>query len=115
MKRLLVLMLAAVFLFSGAAFAAEPVKDKRGEDVKAKGSGKDVQTKGTKEGAPKAVKMKTTGTVMAISDGAMKLEKAGKDMKETMEFYLVKAFPEIKAGDKVNVTTTEARSAITSV
>jgi hypothetical protein len=103
MKRLLVLMLAAVFLFSGAAFAAD-VKDKRGEEVKAK-SGGDAQTKGTKEGAPKAIKMKTTGTVLAISDGAMKLEKAGKDKKkEAMDFFLVKAFPEIKAGDKVNVT-----------
>lgn len=106
MKRLLVLMLAVVFLFSGVAFAAEPVKDKRGEEVKAK-TGTDVQTKGTKEAAPaapKVTKMKTTGTVLAISDGALKLEKMAKDKKETMDFYLIKAYPEFKAGDKVNVT-----------
>lgn len=99
MKRLMVLMLAACFLFSGMAFAAE-VKDKTGGVVKDK-SGGDVKTKDV---PAKVAKMKATGTVLAISDGALKLESETKGKKETLDFFLVKSFPDIKAGDKVNVT-----------
>lgn len=101
MKRLMVLMIAAAFLFSGMAFAAD-VKDKTGAPVKDK-TGAAVQTKAPpKEAPPKPAKMKATGTVQAISDKTLKLDSEGK----SMDFFLVKAFPEIKAGDKVNVTYT---------
>jgi hypothetical protein len=101
MKRLMVLMVAVVFLFSGMAFAAD-VKDKTGQAVKDK-TGAPVQTKAPpKEAPPKPAKMKATGTVQAISDNAMKLDSEGK----TLDFSLVKAFKDIKAGDKVNVTYT---------
>jgi hypothetical protein len=102
MKRVMVLMLAAVFLFSGAAFAAE-VKDKSGAVVQDK-TGKAVESKTIKEAPPKVTKMKATGTVLAISDSALKLERELKGKKETMDFSLVKAYPEVKTGDKVNVT-----------
>jgi hypothetical protein len=101
MKRLMVLMVAVVFLFSGMAFAAD-VKDKTGQAVKDK-TGAPVQTKAPpKEAPPKVAKMKATGTVQAISDNALKLDSEGK----TLDFFLLKSFPEIKAGDKVNVTYT---------
>jgi hypothetical protein len=98
MKRLMVLMVAAVFLFSGMAFAAD-VKDKTGAPVKDK-TGAPVQTKTSKEAPPKVATMKATGTVQSISDSALKLDSAGK----TLDFTLAKVYPDIKAGDKVTVT-----------
>ena len=102
MKRLMVLMLAAVFVFSGMAFAAE-VKDKGGGVVKDK-AGDAVQTKTPKEAPPKVAKMKATGTVLVISDKALKLESVMKDKKVAMDFVLEKAVEGVKAGDKVTVT-----------
>jgi hypothetical protein len=101
MKRLMVGMLAACFLFSGVAFAQ--VKDKTGADVKDK-SGAPVDTKSTKEAAPAVKKLRASGTVAAISDRALKLDREVKGKKETLDFSLAKAYPEVKAGDKVKVT-----------
>jgi hypothetical protein len=101
MKRFMVLMLAVVFLFSGAAFAAE-VKDKTGEPVKTKRGG-DVKTRSIKESPPKPTTMKAAGTVLAISGNALQLERDVKGKKETMDFFLVKVFPDVKVGDKVTV------------
>lgn len=101
MKRWMVLMVAVVFLFSGMAFAAE-VKDKSGKAVKDR-TGAPVQSKDAPKAAPpKAATMKATGTVQAISPNALKLGSEGK----TLDFFLVKVFPSIKAGDKVKVTYT---------
>lgn len=101
MKRLMVLMVAAVFLFSGMALAQ--VKDKAGGEVKAR-SGGEVKTKTPKEAPPKVTKMKASGTVLSISDSALKLERDIKGKKEPMDFSLSKAVPDVKAGDKATVT-----------
>lgn len=103
MKRCLVLMLGAVFLFSGVAFAADEVKARSGGDVKAR-SGGDVKARTPKEAPPKVTKMKASGTVVSISDSALKLERDVKGNKEAMDFSLAKASPDVAAGDKVNVT-----------
>lgn len=95
MKRVMVLMVAAIFLFSGAVFAQE-VKSKKGEEVKTKSGG---EVKAKAPAAPKVEKKTATGTVAAISDTALKLQ-----AKESMDFFLAKAYPDIKAGDKVKVT-----------
>ena len=98
MKRVMVLMVAAIFLFSGVVFAAEAVKDKAGGEVKAK-SGGEVKAKEKKAAPPKVDRKKASGTVSAISDTALKLQ-----AKESMDFVLAKAYPDVKAGDKVTVT-----------
>ena len=83
MKRVLVLLVAAIFLFSGAAFAA---------DAKAKPA------------PAKTTSMTATGKVVDLSDTALKLERSAKGKTETMEFGLDKPVsPDIKAGDKVTV------------
>jgi len=82
MKRLMVVLLAVVFLFAGTAFAAE----------KAKGT------------APaKAAKMTAVGQVLEISDKALKLDRKGKEKSEVMDFALDKPVAGVKAGDKVTV------------
>lgn len=83
MKRVLVLLVAAIFLFSGAALAA-------------------TQAKGGK--TSKTASMTASGKVVEISPTALKLDRAAKGKSETMEFGLDKPTPaEIKAGDKVTV------------
>jgi hypothetical protein len=103
MKRLMVLMVAAVFIFSGMAFAADVAKDKAGAAVTDKG-GKDVQTKSPKAAPPKVAKMSFSGKVLDISDKALKVERVVKEKPETMDFVLEKAVEGVKAGDKVTVT-----------
>ena len=48
--------------------------------------------------------MTVAGTVLDISDKALKLERSVKDKKEAMDFTLEKAVEGVKAGDKVTVT-----------
>ncbi|MEW6668309.1 MAG: hypothetical protein AB1512_24105 [Thermodesulfobacteriota bacterium] len=85
MKRLMVVLLAMVFLFAGTAFAAE-------------------KTKGAAKPAPaKAAKMTAVGTVLEISDKTLKLDRKGKEKSELMDFALDKPAADVKAGDKVKV------------
>ena len=96
MKRLMVVLLAVVFLFAGTAFAAE----------KAKGT------------APaKAAKMTAVGQVLEISDKALKLDRKGKEKSEVMDFALDKAVGGVKAGDKVTVhyTVKDGKNVATKV
>ena len=82
MKRLMVVLLAVAFLFAGTAFAAEKAKAP----------------------APaKAAKMTAVGTVLEISDKALKLDRKGKEKSEVMDFALDKPAADVKAGDKVTV------------
>ena len=104
MKRVMVLVVAAFFLFSGVVFAqgvtgrkGEEVTGRKGEEVKAK---EPKAKAAAKETAPKVEKKKASGTVTTISDTALKLQ--GKDASS--DFILPKAYPDIKAGDKVTVT-----------
>ncbi len=84
MKRALVLLVAAIFLFSGAAFAADQSK--------------------AKAASAKTTSMTASGKVVDISDTMLKLERSAKGKAETMEFGLDKpASADIKAGDKVTV------------
>ena len=85
MKRVLVLLVAAIFLFAGAALAAN-------------------QTKGGKAAPAKTTSMTASGKVVDISATALKIERSAKGKTETMEFGLDKpASADIKAGDKVTV------------
>lgn len=87
MKRVLVLLVSAVFLFAGAAFAANQPKGAAGKPAPAK-----------------AAKMTATGKIVEISDTALKVERSAKGKSETMEFGLEKSLgPELKVGDKVTV------------
>jgi hypothetical protein len=86
MKRVLVLLLAAVFLFAGAAFAAEQPK-----------AAKPAPAKG-------AAKMTATGKILELSDTALKLERSAKGGTTTTDFSLEKPQPELKVGDKVTVS-----------
>lgn len=85
MKRVLVLLVAAIFLFSGAAFAADQSK--------------------AKAAPAKTTSMSMAGKIVDLSDNMLKLDRSVKGKTETVEFALDKPVPaEIKSGDKVKVT-----------
>jgi hypothetical protein len=86
MKKVMVLLLAAVFLFAGAALAAD-------------------QPKSAAKAAPaKTAKMTATGKIVELSDTALKLERSAKGKTETMDFGLEKPVgADLKVGDKVTV------------
>jgi hypothetical protein len=96
MKRLMVVLLAVAFLFAGTAFAAEKAKA---------------------PAAPKAAKMTAVGTVLEISDKALKLDRKGKEKSEVMDFALDKPAADVKAGDKVTVhyTVKDGKNVATKV
>ncbi len=85
MKRLMVLLLAALFLFSGVAFGAEKAKE------------------GAKAAPAKQAKMTATGKIVQLSDTLLVVERSVKGKAETMEFALEKPLADMKAGDKVTV------------
>jgi hypothetical protein len=87
MKRVMVLLLAAVFLFAGAAFAADQPKG------------------GAAKAAPaKTAQMTATGKIVELSDTMLRLERSAKGKVEAMEFGLEKPLgPEVKIGDKATV------------
>ena len=96
MKRLMVVLLAVAFLFAGTAFAADKAKAP----------------------APaKAAKMTAVGTVLEISDKALKLDRKGKEKSEVMDFALDKPAADVKAGDKVTVhyTVKDGKNVATKV
>lgn len=85
MKRIMVVMLAALFLFAGTAIAAEQQKE----------MGKAAPAKTTK--------MTATGKIVELSGTMLKLERSAKGKTETMEFMLESPLTDMKAGDKVTV------------
>lgn len=86
MRRVMVLVLAVVFLFAGAAFAADQTKA------------------GAAKTAPaKTAKMTATGKVLDVSDNMLRLERSVKGKAETTEFGLEKPLTDVKIGDKVTV------------
>lgn len=101
MKRVMVLLLTAVFLFAGAAFAADQTKG------------------GAAKAAPaKTAKMTATGKIVELSDTALKLERSAKGKTETKDFGLEKPLgPDLKVGDKVTVhyVTKDGKNVATKV
>lgn len=85
MKRIMVVMLAALFLFAGTAFAAEQQKEMG------------------KASPAKAAQMTATGKIVELSGTMLKLERSAKGKTETMEFMLESPLAGMKAGDKVTV------------
>jgi Na+-transporting methylmalonyl-CoA/oxaloacetate decarboxylase gamma subunit len=91
MKRLMVFMVGFVFLFSLVVMAADQV------------SASITKTDSAKE---KVAKRQKTGTVVNLSDEAIKIEFTKKGKKETMEFALTKP-AKVSLGEKVTVYYTE--------
>lgn len=54
--------------------------------------------------AVRVTKMRAAGTVIEVTDMALKIERKVKDTVEAMEFSLEKPLVKIKAGDKVRVS-----------
>ncbi len=83
MKKLFVMVVAAVFLFSGLVMAAGPAP--------------------VTPAAAKKTVMSATGIVKEITDQMLKLERKVKGKVEVMDFVLKAPVAEIKASDMVKV------------
>lgn len=95
MKRTLVYIISAAFLFSALAFAAE------------KPSTAVTKVDHTKANVVKSAKMNAMGKVVEISDSSMKIERTVKGNAETMEFVLDKATEKIAVDDFVKIAYIE--------
>ncbi|RJR22016.1 MAG: hypothetical protein C4582_07075 [Desulfobacteraceae bacterium] len=84
MKKILVMVVAAFFLFSGLVMAAAPVNP-------------------VAPAAAKKAVMSATGIVKELTDQMLKVERKVKGKVEVMDFVLKAPVSEIKVGDKVKV------------
>ena len=91
MRRWMLIAAGLVFLLFAWAFAADPPVSK-------------APVAAAK--ADKITKMRAPGTILEISDSALKIERKIKDKVETMEFVLEKPV-KFKAGDRVRVSYVE--------
>jgi hypothetical protein len=87
MKKALLYIFSAIFLFTTAAFAA----DKPASDVK------------NSTNIVKAAKMHATGKVVSISGNVIRIERTVKGDIEKMEFILEEPAMEIAVGDAVKI------------
>ncbi len=91
MRRGMLLAAGLVFLLFAWAIAADPPVSK---------------APAAPARADKITKMRAPGTILEISDAALKIERKIKDKVETMEFVLEKPV-KFKAGDRVRVSYVE--------
>ncbi len=90
MRRWMLIAAGLVFLLFAWAFAADPPVSKASAASR----------------TDKITKMRAPGTILEISDTALKIERKIRDKVETMEFVLEKPV-KFKAGDRVRVSYVE--------
>ena len=106
MKRLMVIVVGLVFLFTSAAIAADMPAAAAKAAAPAKAAAAAPAAEQAAPAPAKVAKMKASGVVTEVTDAMLKIDVKVKGKVEAKEFALEKP-AKVKAGDKVTVSYVE--------